>query len=306
MKKILTISCILLASMICLAGCGTTSKVAETKPEPVQKSNDEANVDVQAYHTVIVDWQDRTIGAKRNPEWLLSLAKGNGNLYVDMNGLADYANDKWFVSSAQDRVLKTAETVADMEILLRVGQEMANTVNATIGANLSDGQKDTVRTICSKVNNVTLNDVGKRGSYWQLEKTTDEYGNSVKMYNFYSIYSCSKQKYNQLLNTYLIALLKSKELDINSVNEIKSHAQEILNDAQQNDDEQALKKEREWKSQLIHEQTERVMAREETMRQQSANAAEAAANLAPGAYARFDNAGEAQMDPALAALIGAM
>ena len=295
------------AALVFTVGCGST-KVAAPAPETAPRTTaDENNVGIQARETKVVDWQDRTIGAKVNPEWLLNMVRGNGNMYVQMYGLSDeFANHKWFVCSAQNQALANAQTEAETEVLQRLAQEMANTVNSTIGTNLTDGQKDSIRTICSKVKNVTLNGVGERGTYWQLERTKDEYGNVRNLYNFYALYSCSREKYNQLLNLYLIELLKSKELDAGAVNEIKGHAQEILNDAQSHDEKVEKAKEREWKAQLVHEQTERVLAREETMRQQSANFAQAAANASPYTSVHMDSAGDAAMDPALAALIGAM
>lgn len=299
-------SCMMMCAMACglalmMTSCGTTSNVGGVAPETRARA-DENNTEIAARKTKIVDWQDRTIGAKVNPEWLLSLVRGNGNMYTQMYGISDeYANHKWFVSSAQNRSMANAQTEAETEVLQRLAQEMANTINSTIGTNLTDGQKDSVRTICSKVNNVTLTGVGERGTYWQLERTTDEYGNTVNVYNFYALYSCSREKYNQLLNAYMLALLKSKDLDPTAANEITSHAQQILNDAKEQSERVEKNKDREWKMQLVHEQTARQMAREETLRQESANLANSGAE-----EIQTTSAGNAPMDPALAALIGAM
>lgn len=299
-------SCMMMCAMACglalmMTSCGTTSNVGGVAPETRARA-DENNTEIAARKTKIVDWQDRTIGAKVNPEWLLSLVRGNGNMYTQMYGISDeYANHKWFVSSAQNRSMANAQTEAETEVLQRLAQEMANTINSTIGTNLTDGQKDSVRTICSKVNNVTLTGVGERGTYWQLERTTDEYGNTVNVYNFYALYSCSREEYNQLLNAYMIALLKSKDLDPTAANEITSHAQQILNDAKEQSERVEKNKDREWKMQLVHEQTARQMAREETLRQESANLANSGAE-----EIQTTSAGNAPMDPALAALIGAM
>ncbi|MCR4736460.1 MAG: hypothetical protein K5829_15800 [Treponema sp.] len=297
-------------SVALFMGCASTS-VASNGAGGIDKgasgSKNENNYDVQARKSVIVDWQDRTIGAKVNPEWLQSIVRGNGNLYVQMYGLSDeYANHKWFTRGAQHRALASAQTIAEAEVLQAVAQEMANTVNSSMGSNLTDGQKDAIRTICSKVNNVPLTGVGNRGSYWQLERTTDEYGNTVNVYNYYAIYSCPRDVYNRLLNVYMLSLLKSKDLPEDAGNEIKKHAQEILNDAQEQSERVELAKEREWKAQLVHEETERRLAREETLRVQSENFAEAAANASPYTSLNMKGAGNAAMDPALAALIGAM
>ena len=294
---------------VLFVSCASTGAAAGSAgvSKEISGSKSENNTDVQARKTVIVDWQDRTIGAKVNPEWLLSIVRGNGNLYTQMYGLSDeYANHKWFVRGAQDRALANAQTIAESEIIQAVAQEMANTVNSTIGTDLPDGPKDAIRSICSKVNNVSLNGIGNRGSYWQLERTTDEYGNTVNMYNYYAIYSCTRETYNRLLNVYLIELLKSKDLPEDAGNEIKKHAQEILNDAQEQSERVELAKEREWKAQLVHEETERRLAREETLRVQSQSFAEAAANANPFTTLNMKDAGNALMDPALASLIGAM
>ena len=294
---------------VLFVSCASTGAAAGSAgvSKEISGSKSENNTDVQARKTVIVDWQDRTIGAKVNPEWLLSLVRGNGDKYIQMYGISDqYANHKWIVSGAQDRSLANAQTLAEVESLYALAQEMANTVNATIGENLTDGQKDAIRTICAKVNNVTTTGYAPRGSYWQLERTTDEYGNTVNMYNYYAIYSCSREKYNQLLNTYLVELLRNKDLPEEAASEIKKHAQEILNDAQEKSERIELAKEREWKAQLVHEETERQLAREETLRVQSQNMAEAAANISPFASLSFKDAGNATMSPALQALIGEM
>ena len=305
MKKTLTlIGFAVLSVSMMMTGCASTKAEGNTVSKDIRASATENNTSYQARKTVIVDWQDRTIGAKVNPEWLLSMKNGNGTKYVSMYGLSNqYANHKWFVSSAQNRVLTNAQTEAETEVLQRLGQEMANTINSTIGTNLNDGQKAAIRTICSKVNNVTLSGVGERGTYWQLEKTEDEYGNTQNLYNFYACYSCSVETYNNLLNIYLIDLLKSKDLDDASVNEIKKHAQEILNDAQERSARTEEAKKREWINELNYEETKKFMAREETLREQSENFAKAASNASPFTSLNMENAGNPLMNPALAALI---
>ena len=310
MKK----SCIMLgvaagAIALLMTSCGSTKNAAGTASsgnvaQEAKGSAKENNTAVAARETKIVDWQDRTIGAKVNPEWLLSIVRGNGNLYCQMYGISEeYANHKWFVVSASNRALANAQTEAENEVLQRLGQEMANTVNSTIGTKLTDGQKDSIRTICAKVKNVTLNGVGERGTYWQLERTKDEYGNVENRYNFYALYSCDRAIYNQLLNTYMIELLKSKDLDPTAVSEIKKHAQEILNDAQEQSARMEKAKEREWKMQFVHEETLRQAMREETSRQNTKTLANSGADKIEMSSSQ---SGNAQMDPALAALIGEM
>lgn len=298
-----------IAAVLMVTGCAS-KPVSESKEisKNVRASATENNTEVIARNTKIIDWQDRTIGAKVNPEWLLGIVRGNGTKYVQMYGLTDeYSNHKWFVSSAQNSSLANAQTIAETEVVYRLAAEMANTINATVGTNLSDGQKDAIRTICAKVQNVTLTGVGNRGSYWQLERTTDEYGNERDAYNYYALYSCDSATYNKLLNIYMINLLKSNELDEETVSAVKKNAQEILNASQRVDEREQLKKEREWKAQLVHEQTERVMAREETLRKQSESFAQAVANNTQSNVSlNMKNAGNAEMDPALAALIGEM
>ncbi len=308
MKKSLTVLGVALTSAaLALTSCSSTQNVSTEVSKDIRAAASENNTSVAARKTEIIDWQDRTIGAKVNPEWLLGITRGNGNMYVQMYGLSgEYANHKWFVSSAQNRTLANAETIAQTEIFYNLASEMANTINATIGTNLSNGQKDAIRTICSKVNNVTLNGVGNRGSYWQLERTTDEYGNTVNMYNYYALYSCDPATYNKLLNVYVIELLKSKELDEATVSAIKQNAQQILNNAQKIDEQHQLAKEREWKAQLVHEQTQRIMAHEETNRQVAASVAEAAKGLTQPFQSVNVKTTDAPMDPALAALIGAL
>lgn len=298
-----------IAAVLMATGCAS-KPVSESKEisKNVRASATENNTEVIARNTKIIDWQDRTIGAKVNPEWLLGIVRGNGTKYVQMYGLTDeYSNHKWFVSSAQNSSLANAQTIAETEVVYRLAAEMANTINATVGTNLSDGQKAAIRTICAKVQNVTLTGVGNRGSYWQLERTTDEYGNERDAYNYYALYSCDSATYNKLLNIYMINLLKSNELDEETVSAVKKNAQEILNASQRVDEREQLKKEREWKAQLVHEQTERVMAREETLRKQSESFAQAVANNTQSNVSlNMKNAGNAEMDPALAALIGEM
>ena len=307
MKKTLVLLGVLTLSFsMGFLSCASTSAKDTGVAKEIRASADENNLIVEARQTKIIDWQDRTIGAKQNPEWLLAAKNGNGSLYTRMYGLSDeYVNHKWFVSAAQNRALANAETEAETEVLQRLGQEMANTINSTIGTELTNGQKSSIRTICSKVNNVTLNGIGLRTTYWQLEQTKDEYGNIQELYNFYAVYSCSTDTYNRLLNMYLITLLQSKDLDEGSISSIKKHAQEILNDANETSERIAEAKKREWINQMNEEETARIMAREETLRQQSANFAEAAANASPFTTVKMENAGNAYMNPALSALIAA-
>lgn len=316
MKKIILSALIAGVLSLTLTGClvlktesSSGQSTSETKKSKevsadVRASEDENNTSVEAKKTVIIDWQDRTIGAKRNPEWLLNITRGNGDLYVNMYGLSEeYENHKWFCSSAQNKNKTNAQTEAELEVVYRLGQEMANTINAKLGSSLEDGQKEIIRKICSEVQDVTLNGVGERGTYWQQEKTEDEYGNVQTVYNFYAIYSCTQEIYNKLLNTYMITLLKSKELDDASVSALKTYAQEILNASQEKSEKLEQAKKREWINQLNYEETKRILAREETLQHQSDSFAEAAKNASAFTSLTMDNAGNAYMDPALRSLI---
>ena len=316
MKKIILSALITGLLSLTLTGClilkteptsgqsSSETKKSKEVSKDVRASEDENNTTVEAKKTVIIDWQDRTIGAKRNPEWLLNITRGNGDLYVNMYGLSEeYENHKWFCSSAQNKNKTNAQTEAELEVVYRLGQEMANTINAKLGSSLEDGQKEIIRKICSEVQDVTLNGVGERGTYWQQEKTEDEYGNVQTVYNFYAIYSCTQETYNKLLNTYMITLLKSKELDDASVSALKTYAQEILNASQEKSEKLEQAKKREWINQLNYEETKRILAREETLQHQSDSFAEAAKNAGAFTSLTMDNAGNAYMDPALRSLI---
>lgn len=302
-KNILGILCC--GVIVMITSCATTSKL-NTKDvadnEQSRKVSNENNTDVNARKTVIVDWQDRTIGAKVNPEWLLSITRGNGSKYVETYGLTNtYANHKWFCSAAQDESLAVAQTVAQTDVAYNLASDMANTINATLGQTLNDGQKDAVRTICSKVN-VTLNGVAERGSYWQLEKTEDEYGNVATVYNYYSLQSMSNAKYNELLQIYLVELLKSKDLDETSVNAIAANAQAILDNVAEQNERMEEAKQREYELQILHEQNElkKYISDNQTKQVQSANAAtvDISNNSTSASIANH-----ATMNPALAAIV---
>ena len=316
MKKIILSALIAGVLSLTLTGClvlktesSSGQSTSETKKSKevsadVRASEDENNTSVEAKKTVIIDWQDRTIGAKRNPEWLLNITRGNGDLYVNMYGLSEeYENHKWFCSSAQNKNKTNAQTEAELEVVYRLGQEMANTINAKLGSSLEDGQKEIIRKICSEVKDVTITGIGERGTYWQQEKTEDEYGNIQTVYNFYAIYSCTQEIYNKLLNTYMISILKSNELDATSVSALKTYAQDILNASNEKSEKLEQAKKREWINQLNYEETKRILAREETLQHQSDSFAEAAKNASAFTSLTMDNAGNAYMDPALRSLI---
>ena len=304
MKKSIFVAALSAAALMAMSCGSTKGVVSEDVSKNAVASMDENNTRTQARKTLIVDWQDRTIGAKVDPEWLIGIVRGNGSKYVDMYGLSsEYASHKWFCSSAQDASKEAAQTIAETEVLYALAAEMANTVNATVGSNLTDGQKDAVRTICSKVNNVKLTGVGNRGSYWQLEKTTDEYGNTKTLYNWYALYSCSRSTYNQLLQVYLVELLKSKDLDKTTINAIAQSAQQIIDDAQSYEAKVEEAKIREWKAQRIQEQNAIAMEHEKTLQAQAASNAEIAKNAAPFSSVNIQNGSSTAMSPALAALI---
>lgn len=314
MKKIGILAGVILTSV--LIGCASTKKAdtndISTDTEKTAKISNENNVQTQARETVVVDWQDRTIGAKVNPDWLFALVRGNGNNYVNTFGLSEsFANHKWFCSSAQNPNKTNAQTIAETEAVYALAAEMANTINAEVGEDLSNGQKDIVRRICSNVNNVTLNGVGNRGSYWQLEKTTDEYGNVTSNYNYYTFYSCPVNKYNELLQIYLVELLQSKDLDEAAVNAIAKNAQKILDDQEYEREQLEVKKEREYKMQLEYEETKRLEMINDTQKYISDNQTKQvqSANEATATISNGDNAASvanrSTMNPALAAIVKA-
>lgn len=308
MKRTFFVTGAALLACAFMAGCASSRATDPQAVSPdIRAGVRENNVRFQPRRTEIIDWQDRTIGARVNPEWLLSIVRGNGNLYVQTFGISEqYANHKWFCSSAQNASQAVAQTLAETDVLYALASEMANTVNATVGQSLSDGQKDAVRTVCSKVSNVQLTGVGLRGTYWQLERTTDEYGNTQNLYNWYSLYSMPRDRYNALLNLYLVELLQSRDLDMETINAIRGSAQQILSDAQSQTEREELAKEREYKAQLFHEQADLQREREITLRTQANATAQAAANMPANSSVSMPPVESSLMSPALASLIGAM
>ena len=250
------IACTVAAGTLIFAvSCASNSGVAnKTETEKQSKAVlSENNVSTNAIKMEIIDWQDRGIGAKVNPQWLKKLVKGNPSLFLEEYDLTNqYANHKWFSYAVQNESLDVAETIARSEILAAVAEEMSVSINASMGVQLNDSQKDAVKKICAEVKDVKLSGVGFRTSYWQLQVSTDDYGNKRRAYNYYAFYSCARNTYNSLMNTYLEVLLKSGELEKEAKQAIAKNAQNILTDtAEEGSAKVEAARETELKSEVV-------------------------------------------------------
>ena len=254
-EKIVKVGILVLSILVLFISCASKSGVTknvETEGQ-AKKAMDDNDVSVNAQKIEIIDWQDRGIGAKVNPLWLKKLVKGNPNLFLEEYDLADqYTNHKWFSYGVQNQSLDVAESIARSEILNAVAEEMAVTINSMMGTDLSDGQKSAIKKIWSEVENVQLSGVGFRTSYWQLQVTTDSQENKQRLYNYYAFYSCSTQKYNELLNNYLAEILQNKNADDITKKAIAKKAQEILDNGQKQNEDIEQKRETELKAELAN------------------------------------------------------
>lgn len=297
MKKTIFIACVIAIALMFTMGCASKQPVTpEPTTAPIANQN---GTSISSMQTVIIDWQDRTIGAPVNPSWLKSLVKGNANQFLIENGIADeYANHKWFTYGVQNASLATAENIARGEILAAIAEEMSTAINSSNQV-ISQEQKEAVRQICASTR-ATITGVGFRNSYWQKEQTTDAYGNMVQVYNYYAFYSCPLSTYNELLNTYMIELLQNKGLDEHVKQSIAQQAQQILDDANVQSEKVEAQREREFKERLAYEQTKQ--AAERTKQVESGNQAEASIAQSK-ADATIAGVSTGSMSPALASLI---
>lgn len=241
------------------AGCGSTPKQAD-KPAETKTAGKKEGVEADAEKMAILDWSGRADGEAAQPKWMRPLLRGNGGPYCSEYGISEtYANHKWMVCAARNASRESAQAISEADMMLAVAQEMSTSILGTVGSSLSDGQKDAVRAVCT-ASSAQITGVGKRGEFWRKIKLTDDKGYDNTVYDYYTFYSCPRSKYNELLNMYLIELLKSKGLDETTVNAIKKNAQQILDDAQEQSERVEQQKERELKAQLAHEETVRTQS----------------------------------------------
>lgn len=293
MKKIMNTTCalFLVTATAVLFSCASAPKTGDATPvatAPIS-SKDQVNTKVDAYETKIVDWQDKGLGMKSNPEWLISLAVyKNPSKFLDMSGMADaYPNHHWFCVGVQNASKNTALELMNMEVLTNIAQEMYVSIQKKVGSSLTDGQKTAVANACMEVR-ADISGVGQRTTYWQLEKTTDEYGNTTRLYNYYGVYSCSLDKWNELQNIYFIQLLQNQGLEEKAKAIIKKEVANILKDGQEEqkkmverahqelreDEKEALAKEereaeRALKEALAIQETERTKSTNETRQKEA-------------------------------------
>lgn len=303
MKKTVFVLCAALAAVV-MAGCGSAPKAEESSLKQGQSTPDANNVSADADEMKILDWYGRADGEVAQPKWMRPLLRGNGNAYCSEYGISEeYANHKWLVSSQRNASMSLSQALSESEVMFAVAQEMSTSILGTVGEELNDGQKDAVRNVCASTK-ATLTGIGKRGEYWRKVKIGD-----VTAYDYYTIYSCPRSVYNQLLNTYMIELLQSKGLDEAAVNTIKKNAQQILDDAEEQSDRVERQKERELTAQLSHEES--VRSHEETVRTQSNTEKSTALANAKTEQDKSRNqaavdmvvATKGRMNPALAALL---
>lgn len=226
MKK--TLRTLFLTSLVLcgLAGC------ASTKQESVGKVETAADDEIDKI--VVVDWTDRTLGEVSAPIWLKNLRRGNADLFKEQYGINS------------DRIVKIsmarANTEAAAQALTRSGfaysqaAELNQKVIGRVGQGLNDNGQLEALYLAASETKVELSGLREETVFYQKIKTTNAITKEVEYsYQYYTVYSMSKESWDNLVKKYLMDIMGGENLETETQKKIGALFTEMKEDADKKD-----------------------------------------------------------------------
>lgn len=235
-KTFMVLSCVLTASI--LVGCASTKGTEK-------KSSKKADGPIK---TVAVDWQNKSLGKPQTPEWLSSVVDGDYDSYKTQFRID---KDRRVVKvQARSSTESRARVIAMTQNSTSLAQELNQKVIAKVGAGLNDvGEQEALYVAASKVR-ADMGGWHEGASHWVHSRITDYDKGTVKdVFDYYIVYDCSKEVWENLVKQYLLGFMKEVP-DTKTQKAIGSLYSELVAEEKENNAEKRLAELREYKLQM--------------------------------------------------------
>lgn len=265
MKKIIErLSVAFIVSSALFVGCASSPKADSTQKVPVASASDQDKV-------VIVDWTDRTLGEIAAPTWLKNMRRGNSGTYKEQFGIAE------------DRVVKlsmaTGKTEAVAQALSRAGfaytqaSELNQKVIGRVGQGLNDiGQLEALYVAASETK-AEMTGLREETGFCQKVRTTNaETKQTSEQYIYYTVFSMSKDTWDNLCKKYLMDIMGGTNLETETQKKIGALFSEMKEDSDKKDAAKQAEEEALYKAQMARLEKERAVANAETAKANQATA----------------------------------
>jgi hypothetical protein len=187
------------------AACASASK-GETRTEVPQPaaSAKQNNIEVQALHSTVINWNNRNMGVPPFPAWLKALIINNRQDAVRQEfSLPEDTVIR--VSQAERPNREEARVLADLMFAQQVANELKRYVVTGAASRFDQRVTQTVEEITSSTK-VTLTGGQKLPDFWQ-QVETDDNGIKSRSYVYYSVYAFPGNSWSQLVAKYLFEVV---------------------------------------------------------------------------------------------------
>lgn len=224
-----------------LAGC-------VSKPETVEEKADKM---------VVTDWANRGMGEEAQPSWLKSMIRGNSDDF------------KSAFKIDENRIVKpsraTGKSEAVAQALSRAGfaysqaAELQQKVIGRVGQGINDiGQLEAVYMAASETK-AEMTGLREETTFWQKVRVRDsQSGKVTEEYVYYTIYSMSKENWDNICKKYLMDIMGDANLETATQKKIGELFSEMKDDADKKDAAQAEAERKAYEAQLARLELEKV------------------------------------------------
>ena len=244
MKKFMKIASVL-ATVLALGmivSCGST-KVTETTGSQIN-SNNENNVSVATDNVMVIsDWTNRSLGIPAQPQWLINISAGNGELFKKTFGVDENRIVK--VSMMRGKSEIQALNLAMGEFGWSLGFELGYKIIGKLAAGTGTYNQNQMNDLRNYAIRIKANVVGAReeARFWQRLKTIDNKTKKEEQYYQYNIvYSLDKNSWEAIVKHYMTELigdLAEAGIDQSFLKEVGALYSEILNEEDKIDEQKA-------------------------------------------------------------------
>lgn len=252
MKKTLVVVVAVAAVMVgaLLSGCvstGGNTQVTETKKDETDK-------------VVVVNWSDRALGEVSAPAWLVNMRHGNSTTF----------KEQWTEVSS-DRVVKCSEATGKTEAIAHAlslagfaykqAAELAQKVIGRVGQGINDvGELEALFEAASETKADMTGLREEHGFYQKIRETNAVTGAMKEYFIYYTVFSMSKDTWDNLCKQYLLDIMGSEGLTTETQKRIGALFSEMKEDSDKKDEKKQKEEERAYKEQVARLEAARAKA----------------------------------------------
>ncbi|MCQ2592835.1 MAG: hypothetical protein MJ188_08630 [Treponema sp.] len=179
-----------------------------------------SNSDSKVYNPdpVVIDWSYRTLGEKKNPQWLVDMTRGNSTLFKKMWNIDDERIVMFGCATAATE--SSAQTLSRLGAYYKMASELQSKVVFRLDKSISEEQKNIIKS-SSSATAVEFSGLREEtGFYQKIRITNPNTGVSEIKYTYITVFSMDKEVWDYFCRKYLLELMATEGLTVDSQQQI--------------------------------------------------------------------------------------